>query len=185
MKDLFSVQRFDGNDDVSDNTWPRRWFNDKTDANSSTARHLATGVNHDSSEMILKWMLIRVNVGIVRQRTHYCPETIYTFNMEPFQKTRKLRKPISIIFKVEFTSHYLVITIKNIVITRKLSRNYDKRYRNYEKMMSQQGVSDPELCTLLYSKGEMIRHLLLLKKFHYFNNNHIVIPMCRIIINLI
>ena len=37
-----------------------------------------------------------------------------------------LRKPISFMFKIKFTSSYLVIT-------RKLSRNYEKRSRNYEK----------------------------------------------------
>ena len=44
-----------------------------------------------------------------------------------------LRKPISIMFKIKFTSSYLVImrkdlviTRKDLVITRKLSRNYEK-----------------------------------------------------------
>ena len=37
-----------------------------------------------------------------------------------------VRKPISIMFKIKFTSSYLVIT-------RKLSRYYEKRSRNYEK----------------------------------------------------
>ena len=36
-----------------------------------------------------------------------------------------LRKPINIISKIKFTSYYLAIT-------RKLSRNYEKRPRNYE-----------------------------------------------------
>ena len=44
-----------------------------------------------------------------------------------------LRKPISIMFKIKFTSSYLVIMRKDLVITRKSSRNYEKRSRNYEK----------------------------------------------------
>ena len=45
-----------------------------------------------------------------------------------------LRKPISIMFKIRFESSYLVITRKDLVITRKLNRNYEKkRSRNFEK----------------------------------------------------
>ena len=43
-----------------------------------------------------------------------------------FEQLSNVRKPISIMFKIEFTSYYLVITRKDLVITRKLSRNYEK-----------------------------------------------------------
>ena len=48
-------------------------------------------------------------------KSYFCYETM-----------QNLRKPISIMFKIKFTSSYLVIS-------RKLSRNYEKRSRNYEK----------------------------------------------------
>ena len=57
----------------------------------------------------------------------------------------KLRKPISIMFKIKFTSYYLaittymyflVITKKDLVITRKLSCNYEKRSRNISIIIS-------------------------------------------------
>ena len=67
------------------------------------------------------------------------------------------RKPLNIMFKIKFTSYYLEITRRDLVITktvleitrkdlvntrtdlvitRKVSRNYEKRSRYYEKIMS-------------------------------------------------
>ena len=54
-----------------------------------------------------------------------------------------VRKPISVMFKIKFTSYYLVITRKDLVITGKLCRKY-------EKIMSQRGVSERELSALMF-----------------------------------
>ena len=45
----------------------------------------------------------------------------------PISAIWSIRKPISIMFKIKFTSYYLVLTRKDLVISRKLSRNYEKR----------------------------------------------------------
>ena len=50
-----------------------------------------------------------------------------------FLLIKKLRKPISFMFKIKFTSSYLVITRKLSPNYEKKSRNYEKRPRNYEK----------------------------------------------------
>ena len=47
-----------------------------------------------------------------------------------------VRKPIRIMFKIKFTSSYLVITRKLSRNDEKRSRNYEKRSCNYEKIIS-------------------------------------------------